>query len=400
MRRNVVRRRLAEDEAFEQAVRREAVGAVQARLRALARCVEAGQIGAAVAVHDDAAAGVMLRRHDGDRPGRHVDAEADQLFVNVGKVAAHEFGGHVADVEVDVVEAVALDLGVDRARHHVARREFGARIVVGHEAMAGARVEQPPALAANGLRDEEVLDVEIVEAGRVELHEFHVGDARAGPPRHRDAVAGRALRRGREQIGSPRAAGGEDRRAGGVESDGTRGAINGIDAPDVARARIALLVARGGQVDNDLVGNERDVGVRGGSLEQRLLHRPAGGIGDVDDAAVRMAALARQVQRVAFGRERDAELLEAGDGGGRALHHHFDDATVVEAGAGDHRVVDMAGKGVARLQHGRDAALRPGGRALVQRALGEHRHAEALGEIERRRQSRRARADDEDVALL
>src|SRR3546814_11817152 len=46
-------------------------------------------------------------------------------------------------------------------------------------------------------------------AGRVELHELHVGDAAARAPRHGDAVPRGAARRGGEQIGAARAAGGE-----------------------------------------------------------------------------------------------------------------------------------------------------------------------------------------------
>ena len=113
----------------------------------------------------------------------------------LGKCPVDELGRHVADVEVDVVEAEALDLVVDRARDHVARGELGALVVVGHEAVAGDRVLELPALAAHRLGDQEVLDLEVVEAGRVELHHLHVGDAAARAPGHGDAVAGRAARR-------------------------------------------------------------------------------------------------------------------------------------------------------------------------------------------------------------
>ena len=127
----------------------------------------------------------------------------------LGKCVLHEFGVAVADVEVDIVQAVALDLMVDRPGHDVARRELAALVIVGHEAMAGFGMLQHAAFAAHRLGDQEILDLKIVEAGRVELHEFHVGDPAARPPRHRDAVAGRAARRGRIQIGPPSPAGGE-----------------------------------------------------------------------------------------------------------------------------------------------------------------------------------------------
>src|SRR3546814_12276441 len=60
---DMLRRRLAEDETFEQAVRRQAVRAVQPAFGHLARCVEAGQIGASVRVARHPAAGIMLRPH-------------------------------------------------------------------------------------------------------------------------------------------------------------------------------------------------------------------------------------------------------------------------------------------------------------------------------------------------
>ena len=103
---------------------------VQPRLGTFARRVKPGQVGAPVAIDHDAAAGIMLGGHDRDRLGRHVDAQPDQFLVDVREMALHEIGGHVADVEVDIVQAVALDLGIDRPRHHVARGEFEAFGVV------------------------------------------------------------------------------------------------------------------------------------------------------------------------------------------------------------------------------------------------------------------------------
>ena len=86
----------------------------------------------------------------------------------------------VADVEVDIVEPVALDLAVDRAGDNVARRKLGALVIIGHEAVAGLGILRMSALAAHRLGDQEILDREIVETGRVKLHEFHVADTAAG----------------------------------------------------------------------------------------------------------------------------------------------------------------------------------------------------------------------------
>ena len=79
-----------------------------------------------------------------------------------------------------------------------------------------------------------------------------------------------------------------------------------------------------------------------------------------------------------------------------ALDDELDGGAVVEARPGDHRILDMGLEAVARLQHRRDPALRPACRPL---AFEQHRHLEALGEIERRRQAGRARPDDQDIRL-
>src|SRR3546814_6805950 len=54
-----------------------------------------------------------------------------------------------------------------------------------------------------------------------------------------------------------RAAGGEDRRVGGERLDMIGGAVDGVDAPHIARARIAFLVPAGGKIDRDPIGHQR-----------------------------------------------------------------------------------------------------------------------------------------------
>ena len=119
------------------------------------------------------------------------------------------------------------------------------------------------------------------------------------------------------------------------------------------------------------------LGLAARRLLQRLLHRPAGGVVDMDDAAVAVAALAGQVPALLAVRvERHAELGQPLDRRRRVLDDELDRGAVVEPGAGDHRVLDMALERVAGLEHRGDPALRPAGRALS--ALGQHRHLEAL----------------------
>jgi hypothetical protein len=73
--------------------------------------------------------------------------------------------------------------------------------------------------------------------------------------------------------------------------------------------------------------------------------------------------------------EGHAQLDQPVDGMGRALDHEFDRLLPVEPGPAT-IVSRMVFKRVARIQHGGDPALRPGGRSAGQRALGQHQHLE------------------------
>ena len=113
-----------------------------------------------------------------------------------------------------------------------------------------------------------------------------------------------------------------------------------------------------------------------------------------------MPALAGEVERIPLGRERHAQFLEPRDCRRRLRHDELDRRAIVEPGAGDHRVLDMALEGIAFLEYRGDPALGPGGRPLVHRALGEHGDLKAIGEIERGGEAGGAGADDEDVGGL
>ena len=97
----------------------------------------------------------------------------------------------VIEVQEDVVfllaDATSLaDLDGHGARNHVARGEvLGRRRVALHEALA-LGVDQIGAFAASALGDQHA---GAVDAGRMELHEFHVLERQAGAQHHGVAVA-------------------------------------------------------------------------------------------------------------------------------------------------------------------------------------------------------------------
>ena len=275
---------------------------------------------------------------------------------------AHKVSGLVADVEMHVIKPEPLDLGINRSRHHIAGRKLHPLgIVESHEPLARARVDQVPAFAAHGLGDQEVFDIEVVEAGRVELHHLHVRNARPGPPCHCDPITRRAARGGGELVHAARAARGKDRGAGDMAFHPPSRLVERIDPPDAPGGGKLFAVTVSDQVDTGAARQQGDVGVILRRLDQRRLHRPASRIVDMDNPPVRMAAFARQVERIGIAVERHAQLAQAVDGLRRAFDHEFDRGQIVQPRASHHRIAHVVFKRVARVEHRRDPALRPGG---------------------------------------
>ena len=172
------------------------------------------------------------------------------------------------EVQVDVVLLLAdaaafADFDRHRARDDVARGEVlgGGRIAL-HEALA-LGIDEIAAFAAGALGDEAA---RAVDAGRVELDEFHVLQRQAGAQHHAAAVAGAGMRRGAGGVGAAVAAGGEDR---GLGAETMQRAVVELERDDAAAD--ALVVHD--QVD----GEELDVEF--GRVAQRLaVHRVQHGV--------------------------------------------------------------------------------------------------------------------------
>ncbi len=273
---------------------------------------------------------------------------------------------------MDIIQPVALDLAVDRPRHDIARGQFGALVIVGHEAVPGFGMLEDSALAAHRLGDQEILDLQMVQARRVELHEFHVADACAGAPRHRDPVPRRPARRGRIKVSSASSASGKDRRPRGQRFNLAIDPVVGVQTMHRAGRAELFGVATGGEVDRYHVGQDGDVGMRHRGFFQRLRDRPAGGVGDMDDPPVAVPALASQMPAVSVvvEVERHPEIGQPRDRRRRSADDMLDHRAVVQARPGDHRVLDMRVEAVAFLEHRGDPALGPFGRPAAQFALG------------------------------
>jgi hypothetical protein len=239
-------------------------------------------------------------------------------------------------------------------------RGASSRGVVGRHEARAVRQAQQAALAAQGLGDQEGLGVRVVQAGRVELDELHVRHPAAGAPGHGDAVAGGRVGVGGVEIDLAGAAGGERRVAGAQGQHAVAGDVEHVGA-EAAVARQAQLGGRD-QVDRDVAFEHRDVGVLPDLLGQGCLHGATGGIGGMDDAALAVAAFARQVkaQRRAVMGKRNATFDQPLDGFAAMLDDKTGGGRVAQAGAGVEGIADVGVDAVGRVEYRGDAALRPG----------------------------------------
>ena len=150
------------------------------------------------------------------------------------------------------------------------------------------------------------------------------------------------------------------------------------------------------QVQHQRVLDQPDPRVAADRGVQRPLHLGAGGVAaGVHDPVGAVAALAGQHQRaVRVAVERGAPAGSApGPGPGPP-------STSTSTAAGSHSptpaTIGVAGvrrRGVERVEHGGDAALRPPGRAVVDVDLGDHGDVQArLAQVQRARSGRRRRS--------
>ena len=140
----------------------------------------------------------------------------------------------------------------------------------------------------------------VVQAGRVELDEFHIRSAAAGAPGGCNAVAGGGVGVGGVEVNLARAASGQNRLRG-AEGDDVAGTFVQCVETQAALVRLACCVfGAGDQVHQRMLLKQCDVGRMPDLIDQRALHGGPCGIGHVHDAAGAVAALAGQVQYAVF----------------------------------------------------------------------------------------------------
>ena len=136
----------------------------------------------------------------------------------------------------------------------------------------------------------------------------------------------------------------------------------------------------GEQVEREGVVPERDVGRLPGAGDDRSHDLVAGGVAEgMDDAAMAVAAFARQGELAVLLVEVGAPVDQVVDLVGRLAHHHFDDVAIAEAAAGRQRVLDVVLEAIFRRQNAGDAALGIVAVALLDVVLGDDEDVQAGG---------------------
>ena len=231
-----------------------------------------------------------------------------------------------------------------------------------HEGAAAFQLQDSP-FAPYGLADQERFGIRMVQAGRVKLHEFHIGDPGARPVGHRDPVSGGDVGIGRDEVHLAGPAGRQDDE---FCPEGVDFIVENIQ--DVSpEALIGLRFFSAGkvgfqdQVDGDVVFIGGDVGFQPGFFDQRPLDFPAREILRVKHAPPGMPTLAAEI---IHGR---SPLL--GPGEFDAPGHQFrdprrsfrddepDDILMAQAGPADKRIGDVILEGVAAVMNGCNPAL-------------------------------------------
>ena len=277
---------------------------------------------------------------------------------------------HVTTSALDVADLTdGQSLGmVDGASDDVAWGQLGTLVEARHEARA-IRQFQQGAFTAHGFGDQVGLGLGVVQAGRVELIELHVGDAAAGAPGHGNAVAGRDVGIAGVLVGLAGTTGGECDKAGAADFDLTAVLVQYIGAYDAVFAAQALLVSRD-ELDRHPIFHEVDMRAFPHTIDQRRRNGATGGIVGMNDAAVRVAAFARQMQMLGIiQREAHALLDQPANGLGAIFNSELDAVFMAQAGSGDQRILDMTVGGVGFVQHGCHATLCIVGTGLGQRGF-------------------------------
>ena len=145
-----------------------------------------------------------------------------------------------------------------------------------------------------------------------------------------------------------------------------------------------------------------DIRVCQHARSKRFLHRMAGCVRRMDDAAAAVPAFACEVVAHAAGiipGEGYTLIDQPTDGGFAMLDNVTRDGFIAQAGAGGEGILNVRIQRIVCGQHGGNAALRPVACAVQQGFFGDQSHLLAIGQLDGQRQASQAAADNQGVKL-
>ena len=398
------------DQGLEQGVTGQTIGAMQTGAGGLSDRVEMADIGTAKHIGDHPAAHVVGGRHHRDRLTSDIDTEFQALAMNIGKTAAYELRVLVGDIEKDRLGPAFFHLGVDGSGDHIAAGQVAAGIIVPHE-WPPVTIDQDPALAAYRFGNQKILGGGMIETGGMELDELHVGNGGPGPVSHGNAIAGGDIGVAGVEVDLTRATGGEQGDAGREGFDlaavtlqhvgaAAGGLMGGGDHATFEPGRL------NNQVNGDMVLAKGDAGMVADPLDQYPFDLAAGHVQGMDDAVLRMTALATEIEigttavpTLFSFIKTDPEIEQFLDALRPVLDNHCHHLAIAETITRGQGVLDMQVKAVAAAKHRGNAPLREVGVAVHRLLLGNQGHRAKFGGLEGKHQTGHATADHQKIAV-
>ena len=331
---------------------------------------------------------VMRRGHDGDWLSDRINPGAAAGFGHSRKACQQMAPNGRAGIERG--RQTRRCLRVDGARHHIARRKFGIRVQIGHEAMAVAVDEDSP-FAAQRLGQQRRRVERAGKGRRMELHEFGIRDARAHPRGQADPLPA-----------DPPRVGGAGKKTGGSArcQNHRRGHDRNRPPPQARKLHTTNRPIRNDKlVSHQTFGNFQMRGPphrcnkcrddrRPGLIAKHPRH-PCRAVG-------RFARQGKPTPGIAV--EWHPQIGQRTDMGARALCHQRGDTGIRQTGTGTQRICYMQGGAVTRPQGGSDPSLRPSRACPLPERLWRDKQDRARCQPQGHRQACKPRAQNYNPA--
>ncbi len=376
----------SKDQAFEQRVTGQAIGAVYASVGNFTRCVKAGNAGSSVRIGAHAAHGEMQCGTNRNKIFGDVDVMTHERRVNPREPLLYFRRGHVGEVQVDegIFGAADFHFMHDGARHQIARGYFSHRVIFPHEAIQ-FNVAENGSFSTQMFAEQKTRRFFDVKHRGMVLEKFHIPDLRASAVSKRDAICGRSFRIGRVAADLAQTAG---RQQHGRTGDVVRRAFV-IENGNAGHApRVCKKCSRKDKWCDRNVFQGMRFGVK------RAQDFGGGGfILGMQNAIVAPCAILAENKFCISGSPGD-QLLDSLDA---FLNQNFCGGLMAKTVARSQRVLQMQADLVLVAESVGTVVLRVGGRDGI--FLGENEHTSCSGQFDRGPQSRDSGSNDNEVGL-